>query len=110
MCAYGQNKFSKKSSLMEKYEGEYFDHFLAMYTVNFQDGKDKVKLDAASFKQMLEMYKQIEGEEAYSALIKEVKEVKANNDWAYFSNLEHNDFATPEEVKGIGEFIVSSQQ
>jgi hypothetical protein len=62
----------------QKYEEEYFSHWLAMYNVH-QD--DWIK---ESIEEQIDLYKTIEGAEEYERLKEEVRQIVRNNDLAMF--------------------------
>ncbi len=62
----------------EKYSEKNFEHWLAMFTVH-----QKNWMDENIFEQ-ISLYKQMEGDEEYRNLQKEVKGIVINNDLGYF--------------------------
>jgi hypothetical protein len=70
--------FTETMKKNDKYGGEYFYHWLAMYDLHQDDWT------VNSIKQQLELYKSIEGEEEYEGLKKEVRQIILNKDLSMF--------------------------
>jgi hypothetical protein len=63
---------------IEKYEAEYFSHWLAMYDLHQDDWKKE------SIEQQIELYKSIEGQDEYEGLKEEIKQIINNKDLSIF--------------------------
>ena len=70
---------------MDKYDGRYFAHWLAMYHVHQENYTRK------SIERQIELYKSIEGSTEFQKLMEEVDQVVQNNDLALFLDADHND-------------------
>ena len=70
--------------LMDKYEGRYFEHWLAMYHVHQDDCTRK------SIERQIELYKSMEGNTEFQTLKDEVDLIVQNNDLALFLEDDQN--------------------
>jgi hypothetical protein len=68
-----------------KYEGEYFSHWLAMYDLHQEDWTKE------SIEQQIGLYKNIEGDEEYENLKEEIKQIIQNKDFNMFVDKAKNE-------------------
>lgn len=65
--------------MYEKYPECYFEHWLEMFDSNNLDWTEE------NFKNMIEFYKKVEGEDEYNKLQNEIREIIKNNDLINFN-------------------------
>jgi len=65
-------------SLSQKYPNAYFEHWLAMYCINYSE------INEETIKTHLEIYKQCEGEESLLQLKAEIERIMVNGDLEQF--------------------------
>ncbi|MCK0109627.1 hypothetical protein MWU58_10005 [Flavobacteriaceae bacterium S0825] len=70
--------------LSTKYPGEYFNHWIAMFATNNSE------LNEAIIKDHIEMYKSFEGEEEFTELKLEIKDIIDNGDLHKFVKVAKN--------------------
>lgn len=88
---------------MNHYPENYFGHFIAMYAANFG-----LIPNAINIAELMAMYKKIEGEDSFQALVKEVKDIKINDDWALFIGLSKDEFKLIDDIKVIATGILEA--
>lgn len=81
-CIAGDYKFSYASQpsekAKEKYPGEFFTHFLGMFTSNFETA------DYESFEAHVELYLRLEGVDSFIGVLTELRQIEKNNDYDLF--------------------------
>lgn len=71
-------QFADQSAFDKKYPNEYFNHYIAMFSVNHSEIKE------SSLIEFNNQYIQFEGRDEYQRLKNEVLKIKANNDFDWF--------------------------
>ena len=69
---------------MNNYEANYFDHWLAMLMTI------QAKWDADAVVSQVKMYTDMEGLDGYDNLVREIAQIKANNDLPAFVTIAQN--------------------
>ncbi len=92
----------------KNYKEGYLDHFLSMYSVHFSENR-QLKLDDASFEQMLSLYKKHHNESDFSYLKEEVEQAKQNEDWDYFASL-RNKFEQGTDVERLASYVMKEKK
>ena len=81
-CIAGDYKFTFASQASEiakaKYPGEYFSHFLGMFTSNFD------AIENESFEAHIDLYLRLEGVDEFIGVLMELQQIQKNNDLGLF--------------------------
>ncbi|MEL7001914.1 MAG: hypothetical protein AAFN93_04170 [Bacteroidota bacterium] len=64
--------------ILEKYPDEYFSHWIAVQSINFQEVNEE------NTRAQITMYKEFEGEDEFAELQREVETIVKNNDLEEF--------------------------